>query len=258
MITKIFGIILVASMAVAGIACIPFGSIVGRGPVETRNQDFSGFTKIEISSTFKVEVVRDSGYSVSVTTNENIFGYLDFSQEGDTLKIKLKDGSYTVASLKARITAPEIASLQVSGASSASLSGFTSNANLKLVASGASSIELDSIKCGDLDANVSGASKIKGSMETGNATFLVSGASNVSLSGQGRDLKVTCSGASRGSLKEFASTNAKVSFSGASNGDVSTSGRLDVTLSGASSLKYYGNATLGDVNVTGASSLNKG
>ena len=255
---KFLGVVAIASLSLVGMACIPFGSIVGRGPVETRSQDFSGFTKIEISSTFNVEVVRDSSYSVSVTTNQNIFDYLDFSKDGDTLKIKLENGSYTVASLKARVTMPEIASLEVSGASSASLSGFTSTGALKLGASGASTIDLNGIKCGDLTSNVSGASKIKGSLESGNTSFEISGASSATLSGHGQNLNVTVSGASRATLKDFIITSAKVNFSGASSGDVNTSGRLDVTLSGASSLKYYGSPILGDVNVSGASSLNKG
>jgi hypothetical protein len=255
---KILAFGLVASLSLLGMACIPFGSIVGRGPVETRSLDFAGFTKLEISSTFKVEVVRDASYSVSVTTNQNIFDYLDFSKDGDTLKIRLKNGSYTVASLKARVTMPDVLSLEVSGASSGSLSGFNSTAALILRASGASTIELAGIKCGDVDTEVSGASKIKGNMESANATFDISGASNATLSGHGQNLNVTVSGASRATLKDFMTTSAKVNFSGASSGDVNTSGRLDVTLSGASSLKYYGNATLGDVSVTGASSLNKG
>ena len=255
---KFFGLALIASLSLVGMACIPFGSIVGRGPVETHTQDFSGFTKLEISTTFNVEVVRDSSYSVSVTTNQNIFDYLDFSKDGDTLKIKLKDGSYTVASLKARITMPDLVSLEVSGASHATTSGFTASQAVKFTAGGASTIDLDGIKCGDVSANVSGASKLNGSLESGNASFDISGASNLSLTGNGQNLNVTSSGASHITLKDFATSNAKVNFSGASSGDVNTSGRLDVNLSGASFLKYYGSATLGDTNVTGASSLNKG
>ncbi|QNT75523.1 head GIN domain-containing protein [Dehalogenimonas etheniformans] len=255
---KLFVLIGLATLPLLGLACIPFGSIVGRGPTETRSLDFSEFTKVEVSSTFDVEIIRDASYSVSVTTNQNIFDYLDFERNGDTLKIKLKNGNYTVASLKARVAMPQIASLQVTVASSAALSGFTSNEGLKLAASGASSIELDGIKCGDVNSTISGASKIRGSLESGNTVFNVSGASNISFSGRGQDLNMAVSGASRATLKEFVTASAKVNFSGASNGDVNTSGRLDVTLSGASSLKYYGNPTMGDVNVTGASTLNKG
>ena len=258
MIAKLFGIMVVASFSLAGMACVPLGSIVGRGPVETHSQDFSGFTKLEIFSTFNVEVVRDASYSVTVTTNQNIFDYLDFQKDGDTLKVKLKTGSYTVASLKAKVTLPNLASLEVNGASYASLNGFTSTSSLKLTASGASTIELVGAKCGDLTADISGASRIKGTLESGNAIIDLSGASNVSLSGRAQNLNVTSSGASHVTLTEFTTSSAKVNFSGASSGDVNTSGRLDLSLSGASSLKYHGNATLGDVNVTGASSLNKG
>jgi hypothetical protein len=248
---------MVVAVGLTPFAC-SLGGIVGRGEVQTRNFDFSGFTRVEVSSTFEAEIVRGDAFSVSVTTNQNIFGYLDLELNGDTLEIKLKNGSYTIASLRARVTMPDLTALEVSGASEGKAEGFSSGHNLDLKASGASRIELSNMKCGIADIEVSGASRVTGNLDSGDANVAISGASTVDISGRGGKLDVTASGASHANFDDFATSDTRVNFSGASSGSVNTPAKLDVQLSGASQLKYFGNPTLGEVNVTGASSLNKG
>ncbi|MEL7562874.1 head GIN domain-containing protein [Dehalogenimonas sp. 4OHTPN] len=255
---KILTLLVTASLAVTAAGCFPFGSIIGRGPVETRTFDLSGFSRVEVSSTFDAEISRGSAFSVTVTTNENIFDYLDLEVNGDTLLVRLKSGSYTVANLDAGITMPDLKALEVSGASEASVSGFNFNHDLDLKVSGASSITVENVKSGNVNIEASGASRVKGSLECGDARLNVSGASNADLSGLGRNLDVTASGASHITLRDFSGAEVKVNFSGASSGTVNASGRLDVQLSGASSLRYFGNPAIGDVNVTGGSSFSKG
>jgi hypothetical protein len=254
---KVMVLLMVVAIGLTTFAC-SLGSIVGRGEVETRSFDFSGFTRVEVSSTFDAEIVRGDIFSITVTTNQNIFDYLALERDSDTLKIKLKAGSYTVASLKARVTMPDLTSLNVSGASEATANGFSSSHNLDLMASGASRIELTDIKCANADIEVSGASRVTGSLESGDAKVDISGASTIDVSGRGGKLDLTASGASHASFDDFTTADTRVNFSGASSGNVKTSGKLDVQLSGASSLKYFGNPTLGDINVTGASSISKG
>ena len=234
---KIILLTLVASISLAGLACVPFGSIVGRGPVETHTQDFSGFTQLEISSTFDVEVVRDSAYSVSVTTNQNIFDYLDISKDGDTLKIRLKNGSYTVASLKARVTMPELVSLEVNGASHATMSGFTTSQAMKFTASGASTLTGD-IAC----------KQVK--LEAG-------AASHFELSGSADTADIELTAASNANLEKMIVGDARIKLGGAASMTIDVRGKLDANVSGASNLRWLGTPTLGDVKITGASSFSK-
>jgi hypothetical protein len=255
---KLLASLLVMSLSVTAAGCFPFGSIVGRGPVETRSFDFSGFTRIETGNNFDVEVVRADAFSVTITTNENLFDYLDLEQTGDTLSIRLENGSYTFAEMKARVTMPDVFSLEVSGASKGKATGFDFAHALTLKASGASEIDLESIKAGETEVEVSGASRIRGELEAANISFTISGASSAELDGRGLTLDLTVSGASNANLRDFTVTNAAVNFSGASSGSVNAAGRLDVQLSGASSLRYFGDPQLDDVNTSGGSSLNKG
>jgi hypothetical protein len=63
------------------------------------------------------------------------------------------------------------------------------------------------------------------------------------------------SGASRFSLDDFTVSDANINISGASTGTINLSGRLDANVSGASTLLYIGEPTMGTINVSGASTL---
>ena len=61
--------------------------------------------------------------------------------------------------------------------------------------------------------------------------------------------------ASNINLEQFAVDDAAIRLSGASNGTINASGTLDANVSGASSLYYVGNPTLGDIDTSGASKV---
>ena len=65
------------------------------------------------------------------------------------------------------------------------------------------------------------------------------------------------SGASNLDLSNFHVNDANIGLSGASHATVNLDGRLDVEASGASSLEYIGEPTLGNINTSGASTVNK-
>jgi hypothetical protein len=64
-------------------------------------------------------------------------------------------------------------------------------------------------------------------------------------------------GASHLNLDDFTVNNANVSLSGASSGTINLSGRLDADLSGASTLWYIGEPTMGTINVADSSELSE-
>ena len=234
------------------------GAVVGSGKLETREMDYSGFTRLDVGSAFEVDIARADSYRVSITADDNLFQYLDVKQRGETLHIGLKQPwRYVRTTRKATITMPDLYGLELSGASRGKVSGFSSSHSLELDVSGASSLEIDSLEAGDTKLDISGASKVTGSIETANCEFNLSGASRVELEGSANDIDIEASGASRTELAGFRVNNADVELSGASSGAVTVSGSLDVDLSGASRLDYYGNPSLGSVDVSGSSKLNR-
>jgi hypothetical protein len=247
----IFPIIIALVAALSG--CI---SGPGASP-ETRQFNYINFKKVEISAAFEFDISRSDSYRVTITGASNFFEQLDISQSGDTIKIGIKSFSAAITQHKATITMPDLQGLTVSGACRGSVSGFKSSNPLDMLVSGASSVELAGMEAGDCQFNASGASRALGDLKADNCTFEISGASNIELTGSGKDVTAEVSGASGLDLTDFTVGNASCNVSGASNATVNASGRLDVDLSGASRLNYVGNPTLGNVSVTGSSTLSK-
>jgi hypothetical protein len=233
----IVGVLVVVLLA-SGLLIGCGGVLTGSGNVETKEYTFSDFNEVEISSAFEFDISQSGSYSINITADDNVFDKIEVTKEGDTLKIGLR--TFTglgPVTLKAEVTMPELYGLSVSGASHGTVSDFSSTE--------------------DLDLTVSGASKVTGDITTGDVDFNVSGASTVQLEGSANNIAADVSGASRLNLGGFAVNNADITFSGASNGTVNVSGKLDANLSGASNLKYIGEPTMGDINTSGASTLNK-
>jgi len=65
------------------------------------------------------------------------------------------------------------------------------------------------------------------------------------------------SDASNLDLTSFQVNDADVNLSGASHVTVNPTGRLDVDASGASNLQYLGEPTLGNINTSGGSNVNR-
>lgn len=230
----------------------------GSGNVETRSYNLSDFEEIKISSTYKYEISHSDIFSVTVTTDDNIFDYIDISQDNKLLAIGLKPisihGSIT---LEVAVQLPTLKYLEASGATSGTVSGFTTEEETKIILSGASRLTLDQITSGSGQLDVSGASRVGGSLETENLKVDISGASRVELEGKCSVLDARVSGASTLDASAFTCGDVSANIDGASNAVVNSSGTLDAIVAGASRLEYMGEPSLREVNVSGASTLVK-
>jgi hypothetical protein len=230
--------------AVAAVTCALLilsgcpGDLIGSGNLETEEYPFADFTEVEISSAFEFEIDQSGSCSVNVTADDNVIGYVQVSQEGQTLKIGLGTvPSLGPVTLRASVTMPELRALTASGASHGTVSGFSSNE--------------------DVNITLSGASRVTGDITAGNAEFDIDGASTIQLEGSATDMVASVDGASHFNLDDFTVNNADVSFSGASSGTINLDGTLDADLSGASTLWYIGEPTMGTINVADSSELSE-
>jgi hypothetical protein len=246
--------ILVSGFLLAG--CSPLVVKVDPGPTVTKQYDFTDFTAIEAGYAFEVDVVPSETYKVTITTGEKIFEYIDVSKDGDTLKIDLHLWNIPVGypKLKAEINMPELWRLNLSGASRGRARGFKTSHAVDVILSGASDLDID-METGDFESEVSGASKFYGRLISTSTKLEVSGASQIELKGSGGNIKINASGASQTTLTDFPVNDADINLSGASRAGMDISGRLDIVLSGASSLEYEGNPTLGNFSITGGSQM---
>ncbi len=107
----------------------------------------------------------------------------------------------------------------------------------------------------DFSVGLSGGSEVAGDIAAGNADFDLSGGSQVSLEGTANNLAVNGSGGSQLDLGSLSVNDADINLSGGGNATVNVSGTLDVNLSGGSHVIYIGEPTLGDIDLSGDSTI---
>jgi len=210
------------------------------------------------------------------TVDDNVLEHIEVKKSGDTLVIKPKwNTAFRSATLRVKVTMPNLYKIELSGGSEADVTGFSSSNDLAIDLSGGSHMTGD-ITAGDSDIDLSGGSQMTGDLTIGDSDIDLSGGSHVTLSSLSGDLNVTGSGGShitlsgsaeniviKGSggshfnLEDCSVSDADINLSGGSHADVNVNGILNVDLSGESEVIYTGEPTLGDINLSWDSELNK-
>lgn len=235
--------------------CSRLSYVAGKGNIIDDQYHFSDFNAIDVGSNIEIEIDPLNIYTISVRTYENLFDYLDISQSGKTLKIRLKPIiSYHNLNMKATITLPELRDLTLSGGSHGSAKGFKSAQDFNLTESGASSLDID-IESGSSHIKLSGSSQVTGHLISADSRLEVSSGSRADLNGSANNLALESSGEGVANLLNLNVQNAGITLSGDSHANLTLTGKLDADLSGGSSLFYAGSPSLGKTNVTGNSIL---
>jgi hypothetical protein len=232
------------------------------GPITSKDYNYTGFTKVEVGSTFDVELIQADEWSITIEAQQKLFDNLNVTLNGDTLEVNLKWGwgswvsSWGFKRAKARITMPDLETVTLSGASSGSVSGFQADHDASIYVSGASSMEID-MAAAALNMEISGASNVTGRLEAERLTTEISGASRTTLTGATNDLTIKASGASTAALEGLTVQTVDIELSGASRGTVTVKDSLKLNLSGASSLTYSGDPSLEAIEISGSSTVHK-
>ena len=265
----------------------------GTGQIVEKTYDFKDFTNVEISNAYQYEITQSDNYSVVVSTPESLVDHLDIHISGNTLYIGMKFVLFSSSNLKITITMPQLINLSVTGACNGTATGFDSNSNLEIYLSGASRLDAnfkagitkldiygDSRITGNLTAadteiilsgasdlnmtmqtgntviTASGSSDIRGSLQAADCQFNLSGASTCNISGAAGKTIIAASGASDFISSGFTVQTADVKLTGASDASIRVNGTMNVDISGASTLNYSGNPTIGKIDISGASKMN--
>jgi hypothetical protein len=213
--------------------------IKGNGNIKTESRTAGIFSSVDVSGSIDVYVTQDSACSVKVEADENLMEYIIIKTEGDVLVIEPRDGYNLSGSkhIKIYVTSPVFKRFEVSGASSITGESMLTSSEV-------------------ITIQVSGASDTKLELRAPKVSIDVSGASTAIVKGQTKDLFIEGSGASNAKCFELLSENAEVDVAGASNADVFASVKLNAEASGASDVRYKGNAAVNQ-NTSGAGSIKK-
>ena len=188
------------------------------GQRASRSYDFTNFDRIEIEGQWSVTIERGSAWSIAVETPVELLDNVEVELEGDELSVSYEGGWCSGCSrdgnvLEATITMPDIESLDLSGSTMLSFSGFDGRSltvdvsgavalrgassrfdMLVLDLSGAGSVDLSDVPVTDASIDVSGAGNVKLSMAGGRLTGDMSGAGNLEYSGTVSEERVEKSG----------------------------------------------------------------
>jgi len=251
-------VVILITVLLTPVLLVGCGAVVtGSGKLETETFDFSDFTKIEAQNGFQVELTQSSTYSIEITTDDNVQEYIEVTKSGDTLRVRLTGFRYyRSVTLEAKITMPDVYGIDLSGGSQADITGFSSSHDFSATLSGGSGLD-GNITTANADFDLSGGSRVTGSITAGDADFGLSGGSQVNLEGTADDLEINSSGGSQLGLEAFPVNNANVNISGGGRATVNVSGTLDVNLSGGSRALYIGEPILGDIQLSGDSTISK-
>jgi hypothetical protein len=288
-----FFVILLTLTAMLLAGCSAIFHTSGTGQIVEKTYDFKDFTNVEISNAYQYEITQSDNYSVVVSTPESLVDHLDIHISGNTLYIGMKFVLFSSSNLKITITMPQLINLSVTGACNGTATGFDSNSNLEIYLSGASRLDANfkagitkldiygdsritgnltaadteiilsgasdlnmTMQTGNMVITASGSSDIRGSLQAADCQFNLSGASTCNISGAAGKTIIAASGASDFISSGFTVQTADVKLTGASDASIRVNGTMNVDISGASTLNYSGNPTIGKIDISGASKMN--
>lgn len=201
----------------------------------TQNRDIKPFTKILASGGAKIYYTQSDTTSLRVKAGDSEIDFVETKVEDNTLYISAK-GNYKEG-VKIYVFNNKLEDVSLSGAVNIESQNTIKSETLNISLTGASS--------GDLDVNTVKLSSIQ------------SGASSLKLSGNTDNFSAESSGAS--SLKAYSlnSKSTAVLTTGASNARVFASEKLVANATGASSIKFKGDAKDVVAEASAASSISK-
>lgn len=174
---------------------IGWGSVKGSGNTQTENRDVAGFKRVEVSGALHVEIVAQKDFSVDVQADDNLLPLIKTEVSGGVLRIRSEKRISSDGPIVIRVSAPDIESVDASGASGINLSGVKNSA-LNIESSGASKINIEGAT-GTLTVDVSGASMVDASnLPAANAKVDASGACSVTVNAT-EEIRGDASGASK-------------------------------------------------------------
>lgn len=251
----------------------------------TKDVKVGDFTKIDVSYSFDITVVKSSEPSVTITIDEEYEPYLVVRVSHGVLFVGIDSArlpNRLSKNMGNKVFEAEIGVKELSGLSMSGATSFYSDEVFEVLEfdgefSGASNVKKLCVEAKEGDFDISGASKLNLNGVFDDCSLDASGASNVYIEGKFGELDIDCSGASKivmdGQTKsmdldgsgasridgaKMVCETAVVDLSGASSATVEVVKYLEVDLSGASKLYY--NSSVGRLEVddkSGGASLKK-
>ena len=270
---------------------------------KTKTFNFGDIKSLNIEYCYQVHVTKGNSGTVKVVYDNSLEEYMDIQYSSEMSRLEMRMDKKVQKTLKTGrlprievyLEMDDITTMDINGAASVSFEGDYKGDDLDIELSGASKIKNLNIKgkslrficsgasngtfegnfSGDVEINLSGASKLDCNCNGKEIDVQVSGASRLTLEGNYNDAEVTCSGASSAQMegsaktaefecsgasrivaKDFMTKDLRTDLSGASKAEVHASSNVVYTISRACKIVYHGDAVL--KNLTAEPNVIKG
>jgi hypothetical protein len=197
------------------------------------------FNELMVTAAFDVEInFSDTNKPVEIIANENLHPYIVVVKSYEKLMVGLQSDISIVGPAQLKVVLH-----------TAYLTRYTANE--------ASTIRLmDTLKTDQVTINLTGASNMSGAIITESLSADIREASLLDISGKTADFSLYASRASRMSSYSFTCENLDADLSGASEAELTVNGKINIKASGASALRYQGDATIESQDLKDASTIN--
>jgi putative autotransporter adhesin-like protein len=215
-------------------------TIRAQGEVTSTEVSFSDYSGLRVSNAFNAFVTfSDAEEKIVIEANDNLHNRIIVKRDGNDVVIKLKNFTNVKgnATLNAYITTKNMSKFEIAGASTLTLENEWISEDARI--------------------EISGASNFTGELSTDNLHLDMSGASKANFFGTVKDVYADLSGSSYLRDYNLQIEKLNIDLSGASSAFLSVSESLEIEGSGASTLKYKGDAMVNSKNLSGASEIIK-
>lgn len=209
--TITFTLLAIALLSASGCR---WAGIRGNGHITTEQRNINTFSELQADGGFKIEW-RDGAPSLSITTDENLFPYIESQNADNRLVLHSRKNLWPTHSIKVVVSSPARLAAKLQGAADLTMNAL-SGSRLALESSGAADIKLDGA-VDELLADMTGATELR--------------------------------------AKDLQAKTVQISATGAADVTISVSETLRVSVTGAGDVKYYGNPPTIEKHVTGAGSI---
>ena len=233
---SLLAVLLAAAACQAG----PLTVVTGSGTLRSEARPVGAIDEVELAGVGALTIAQGPQESLTVEAEDNLLPEIRSEVRGRRLVLGPAGGK-TVSLRPTRpirytVTVRDLTALKLSGAGNVEVAGLTT-ARLDVRLSGVGTVALDNLAATELAMSLSGA---------GNAT----------VSGTVTRQEVTMSGAGSYRAEHLESQDARLTVSGAGGATVRASNALNVKVSGASTVEYFGNPTVSQA-ISGAGRVRK-
>jgi hypothetical protein len=235
--------------------------IKGTGAVERTIRDVKDFKSVDVMASANVFVKQSTTFKVEVETQKNIAEVLETVVEDGTLKIKFKQGSWSLSfdKLNVYVEMPTVENLDVTGSGDLTAETALTGEKIGVDITGSGNINIEKgLTAKTLKIGIGGSGDINiDGIDAGELSTKIAGSGGLILAGKADKAAYTVSGSGDVDASKLKSKAVEASVSGSGNINCNAEESLDARASGSGDINYSGNATAVKTKVSGSGSIEK-